>query len=138
MTDRPTSTIGDVAARVGLDVDTLRYHERRGVLPRPARDASGRRRYDDAGVHLIEVLLHLRATGMPLRQIAELTRLVAQDPGGVRERLDLLRRHRDAVAQQIATWSASLAVINGKIDDYTDRLEPDHRTGTTPGRERPR
>lgn len=127
MTDELLWSIGDVAARVGLDVDTLRYYERRGVLPRPRRDSGGRRSYDDAGVHLIEVLLHLRGTGMPLAQIAEFTRLVAADPDGVPERRALLRRHRHAVQQQIASWTTSLGVIDGKIDDYAGRL------GTTGG-----
>lgn len=111
-----------MATRVGLDVDTLRYYERRGVLPQPDRDTGGRRRYDDAGVHLIEVLLHLRGTGMPLAQIAEFTHLVSTDPEGVPERLALLREHRDSVAVQIATWQASLAVIDGKITDYAQRV----------------
>lgn len=122
MSEPSTWGIGDVAARVGLDVDTLRYYERRGVLPRPQRDASGRRRYDDPGVHLIEVLLHLRGTGMPLAQIAEFTRLVATDPDGVPERLELLHRHRAAVADQISAWMASLTVIDGKIRNYSERI----------------
>lgn len=78
---------GEVAARVGLHIDPLRYSKRRGVVPIPPRDSGGLRRYDEAGVHLIEVVLHLKGTGMPLTQIAEFTRLVALDPSGVGERL---------------------------------------------------
>lgn len=126
MTGESGWTIGNVAARVGLDVDTLRYYERRGVLPHPARDAVGRRQYDDNGVHLIEVLLHLKGTGMPLEQIAGFTRLVALDPGGVRERLELLIQHREAVRHQIVEWNGSLQVIDGKIRDYTRRLDTNH------------
>lgn len=131
MTREGAWAIGDVAARVGLDVDTLRYYERRGVLPHPARDSAGRRRYDIDGVHLIEVLLHLKGTGMPLEQIAEFTQLVALDPGGVLERLDLLLQHRDAVQHQIAAWNNSLNVIDGKIRDYTERLDTDHPVGAS-------
>lgn len=129
MSEQDTWSIGDVAARVGLDVDTMRYYERRGVLPRPARDA---------GVHLIDVLLHLRATGMPLTQIAEFTRLVATDPDGVSDRLDLLRRQRHTVQNQIATWNASLEVIDGKIRDYDGRLHATTPSAATPGPRRPR
>lgn len=74
------------------------------------------------------MLLHLRTTAMPLTQIAQLTALVATDPDGVPERLDLLRRHRQSVQQQITAWTTSLTVIDGKIDDYAGRLKPE-----TPG-----
>ncbi len=79
------------AARVGLEPDTIRYYERHGVLPPADRDARGHRTYDAGAVHLIEVLLHLRDTGMPLTHIAEFTQLVASDPAGVAERLGLLQ-----------------------------------------------
>lgn len=115
-------TITEVAARLGLDPDTLRYYEREGVVPAPPRDAAGRRVYDTDHLHLLEVLLHLKGTGMPLRQIAEFTRLVAADPDGVPERLTLLRVHRDRAQAQVDAWTQSLAVIDGKIADYTARL----------------
>lgn len=63
------------------------------LLP-PGHDGAGRRVYRHDDVHRIEVLLHLRDTGMPLAQIAEFTRLVASDPEGVPERLELLHKHR--------------------------------------------
>ncbi len=128
-TDRPRG-IGAVAAQVGLDPDTLRYYERHGVLPAPARDPGGRRTYDADAVHLIEVLLNLRVTGMPLAQIAEFTRLVAGDPAGVPERLALLRQHRETVTERIRTWRTAVRVIDQKIADYEARVG-DHRNGTS-------
>ncbi|MFT4296207.1 MAG: MerR family transcriptional regulator [Micropruina sp.] len=116
--------IGDVADRLGLSIDALRYYERIGVVPRAARDAGGRRRYNVDDLHLLEVLIHLRDTGMPLAEIAEFTRLVQKDPDGVPERLALLRTHREAIAEQIARLTRSMRVIDGKIDDYTERLGP--------------
>lgn len=113
--------IGAVAARFGVAPDTIRYYERSGVLPSPTRDSAGRRRYSNDAIHLIEVLMHLRGTGMPLATIAEFTALVARDPEGVPERLALLRAHREKVVESIATWTASLAVIDQKIDDYRAR-----------------
>lgn len=115
-------TITQAAAHLGLDPDTLRYYERRGIVPPPARDAAGRRSYRPGDIHLLEVLMHLKSTGMPLAQIAEFTRRVSTDPDGVPERLDLLRTHRAHVRAQLEAWSRSLAVIEGKIYDYTRRL----------------
>lgn len=117
-----TLTITQVAAHLGVDADTLRYYERKGVAPRADRDAAGRRRYTAMDVHLLEVLMHLKTTGMPLAQIAEFTRLVATDPAGVPERLALLRDHEKHVRGQLAAWQHSLDVINDKITDYTGRL----------------
>ncbi len=115
-------TITDVAARVSLDPDTLRYYERRGVLPAPLRDSRGRRRYREVDVHLIEVLIHLKNTGMPLARIAAFTRLVAADPDGVPERLAILRHHRATLVARLADWQASLDLIDRKITDYQDRI----------------
>ncbi|MET3804909.1 DNA-binding transcriptional MerR regulator [Nakamurella sp. UYEF19] len=117
--------ISEVAERVGLNPDTIRYYERHGVLPPPHRDAGGRRSYDSGAVHLIEVLLHLRDTGMPLARITEFTHLVARDPAGVDERLALLKDHRAEVAKRIRTWTKSLHVIDQKITDYQARADND-------------
>lgn len=113
--------VGEVAARLGISAETLRYYERRGVLPAPCRDGAGRRVYRDSEVHLIEVLLHLRNTGMPLATIAEFTRHVARDPEGVPERLALLQQHRGQVIEQLDQLNRSLAVIDQKIADYSRR-----------------
>jgi DNA-binding transcriptional MerR regulator len=115
-------SIGEVAAHLGLDADTLRYYERRGVVPTPPRDRAGRRSYDDRSVHLLEVLLHLRRTGMPLIEITAFTRLVAREPGGVPERLQLLIDHERRVAAQQEQLAQSMTVVQRKIRDYRQRL----------------
>lgn len=121
MSEGRVHPVGEVAARLGINAETLRYYERRGVLPPPSRDGAGRRVYRDNEVHLIEVLLHLRNTGMPLATIAEFTRHVARDPDGVAERLALLQRHRGQVVAQLEQLNRSLMVIDQKIADYSSR-----------------
>ncbi len=116
--------VGVVARRLGLDADTLRYYERRGILPDPRRDGAGRRRYSDSDVHLIEVLLRLRETGMPLADIAEFTRHVSHDPDGVPERLTLLREHRRRILDRRSRLDDALALLERKIGDYEVRLPP--------------
>lgn len=120
MSDR--MSIGDAARHLGLEPDTLRYYERKGIVPAPTKDSAGHRVYTETQLHLLEVLLHLKSTGMPLVKIAAFTRLVASDPDGVPERLDLLRDHREQVIQEIESWQHSLRVINRKIEDYNQRL----------------
>lgn len=113
--------IGEAARCVGLSVDALRYYESIGVVPPARRDMAGRRLYRSEDLHLLEILLHLRDTGMPLTEIAQFTRFVQQDPHGVPERLALLRRHRDAIVENIERLTRSLEVIDTKITDYSTR-----------------
>jgi DNA-binding transcriptional MerR regulator len=63
--------IGEVAQRVGLRPSALRYYERLGLLPTPARD-SGRRRYDDGVFVRLRVIAFARECGFSLREVREL------------------------------------------------------------------
>ena len=65
-TIEPALTIGDVAARTGVSVATLRAWELRYGFPVPARLASGHRRYRVEDVALIEQVERDRASGLSL------------------------------------------------------------------------
>ena len=45
--------IGELAERAGVNIETLRYYERRGLLPEPARGPSGHRRYDEDALRFV-------------------------------------------------------------------------------------
>jgi DNA-binding transcriptional MerR regulator len=65
-------TIGQLAAYTGVTVRAIRHYHQRGLLPEPARDASGYRRYDgQAAVELIRIKT-LAEAGVPLARIGEL------------------------------------------------------------------
>ncbi len=64
-----TLTIGVVARRAGVSVDTVRFYERRGVLPIPRRRPSGYRQYSDATVDRIRFAKTLQALGFALDEI---------------------------------------------------------------------
>ena len=60
-----------MAARAGVNVETLRYYERRGLLPVPARQPSGHRRYGEDTVRLLRAIKDAQAVGFTLTEIAE-------------------------------------------------------------------
>jgi MerR family transcriptional regulator, copper efflux regulator len=60
--------IGDAAARFGLPTHVLRHWEDVGLLA-PARDAAGRRRYEDDDLVRVAVIVRSKAAGMSLDQI---------------------------------------------------------------------
>ena len=70
--DNDDVLIGDVARLSGLSIDTLRYCDRAGLLGAVHRDGCGRRVFDPDSLGLLDVVLRLRRTGMPVRRYATL------------------------------------------------------------------
>lgn len=66
-----TLGIGEVARHAGVRASTLRFYERTGVLPRPAR-VNGRRRYTPELVRLVEIARFAQAVGFTLEEIRAL------------------------------------------------------------------
>lgn len=103
--------IGEVARRVGIPIDTVRYYERNGLLPPPARRASGYRDYHDSDIARLNFVLRAKALGFTLIEIRELLGLsdaAEGDMGNIRElaaaklrdieqRIGQLARVRDAL-----------------------------------------
>ncbi len=129
-----TLTIGELAAAVGVNVETIRYYEREGILPEPPRTASGYRQYSDADRWRLAFIRRGKDLGFTLREIAEL--LGAGDQRSVAEvqrvaasrleqiELDLaeLTRSRDQLRRLIETCET------GSDDDCLD-LAPGAATG---------
>jgi DNA-binding transcriptional MerR regulator len=112
--------IGQVAAEADVSVDTVRFYERRGVLPAPQRRPSGYREYQAATVERIRMARALQHLGFTLDEVIDALR--AHDSGdatcdselwrlqAVVDRIDdkiaELRRTRRAVTATIAECSA--------------------------------
>lgn len=73
-------SIGRVASLAGVGVDTIRFYERRGLLPPPQRRASGYRVYSETVVSRLEFIRRAKALGFSLEEITSLLHL--QDHGG--------------------------------------------------------
>lgn len=68
-------TIGDLARRLDLPVSTLRYYERVGLLPAPARSRSGYRLYDEEAAARLAFVRSAQAIGFTIKDIRELLAL---------------------------------------------------------------
>lgn len=85
----PTMTIGRLAREAGVNIDTIRYYERNGLVPKPARRASGYREYETADVRRLRFILRAKELGFTLAEIAELLSLSAdRDVRGVKRRAE--------------------------------------------------
>ena len=71
--------VAELAAAAGLSPDTVRYYERAGLLPPPARTPTGYRSYDTAAVDRLQFIRGAQRLGLTLRDIADL--LAVRDTG---------------------------------------------------------
>ncbi|HEU5358895.1 MAG TPA: MerR family transcriptional regulator [Gemmatimonadales bacterium] len=62
-------TIGRVAAEVGVNIQTIRYYERRGLLVPPDRSASGYRQYAGDAVSRLRFIKHAQELGFSLAEV---------------------------------------------------------------------
>ena len=93
-------TIGALAKAAGVGVETVRYYQRRGLLPEPARPPGEVRRYGDEDVKRLRFIRYAQAAGFTLNEIGELIALDASDD---RARARVLAQARvAALDEQIA------------------------------------
>ena len=64
--------IGELAAATGVDVETIRYYEREGLLVPATRQANGYRAYGQAHLEQLSFVRHCRALDIPLADIRRL------------------------------------------------------------------
>ena len=127
--------IGEVARRTGLSVHTLRFYEREGLLAGPVlRDRAGRRVYTEEDVDWLILCTVLRGSAMPLPVIRRYTDLVRDGDGNERERLEVLRGHREAVLNQMAQLQQSIDLIDYKVAVYEDLLDGEPTSSSWPNR----
>lgn len=101
-------TIGKVAARADLPVPTVRYYEKRGLIPEPDRTRSGYRQYPAEVVARLRFVKRAQALGFALEEIGELLDLRVDEAAAC-----------EAVEERTRE---KLADVRGKIEELR-RLE---------------
>jgi DNA-binding transcriptional MerR regulator len=124
--------IGELAQRIGVSTDTVRFYERAGWLPRPDRRPNDYREYAEADVEHFRLLIDLRRLEIPLEDAAriatwchsghcgdttaELPALIARQRSEITERLASLRAldaRLEALQRHLARTRPALNVLTG-------------------------
>src|SRR3954454_24374715 len=103
--------VGEGAERAGVNVEPLRYYERRGLLPEPARSPRGHRSYGEETVRFVRAVKEAQGLGLTLAGIEEDLRVVGR--GGVAPSEAL----RVRMAAKIDEIDARLAPLRRVRDD---------------------
>jgi DNA-binding transcriptional MerR regulator len=114
-----TWSIGETAARFGVDTHVLRHWEDVGLL-QPARDSAGYRTYSEADAVRIGLVLCLKVAGMSLEQVR--TVIDGDTPG----RHDLITSHVDELDRRIAAMvrARSMAAHALECDEHDVAMCP--------------
>lgn len=110
--------ISEAAKRSGLSTDTIRYYEKRGMLPEIDRGREGHRRFSPRDVEWLTLLYWLRETGMPLNAMRRFTELAKDNQAGFAERRRILLEHRDHLRRRRALLDRCEEVLAVKIATY--------------------
>ncbi|CAM3769821.1 MerR family transcriptional regulator [Occultella aeris] len=116
---------GQVAERAGVNVETLRYYERRGLIAAPVRSLGGHRTYSEDTVALLRVIKAAQRLGFTLDEVAELL-----DAGSRRHPPPDLRTRAVAKIEEIEQRMTDLATIRASLQQVVD-ARCDSLTGCT-------
>lgn len=108
--------IGELAARTGVSIRSLRYYEEQGLLT-SVRSPSGQRHYTDHEAERVVFLQRLYAAGLSSRTIAELLPCV-DSPSAERTEASLARmvHERDRLSEHIVELERTRNSLDGLID----------------------
>ncbi|MBL8821119.1 MAG: MerR family DNA-binding protein [Planctomycetia bacterium] len=104
-------TTGALAKQAGLGIETVRYYERRGLLPVPARRSSGYRAYPEDAVLRLRFIKRSQELGFTLKEVKELLALW-EDPETDRS---IVRSKATAKAADIERRIRDLTVVRAKL-----------------------
>ncbi len=119
----PSLSIGTCAAAAGVHVETIRFYQRKGLLPEPARPHGQIRRYRERDVARVKFVKAAQRLGFSLEKIAALLRLedgthcdearvmAEQKLNDVRAKLRDLRRIESVLRRMIAHCGASQGTV---------------------------
>ena len=105
---------GDVARAAGVNQQTLRYYERRGLLPQPERSPGGHRLYSPDAVTTLRVIKAAQRLGFTLEEVTGLL-AVGRHHHGRGRRPASLRAQARAKLDEVDARIADLAVIRERL-----------------------
>lgn len=108
--------IGQLSQRSGTSIDTIRYYERLGLLPPPARSASGYRLYAAPDVERLSFVRRAKALGFSLAEIGELLTISSARNGDMAPLRERTEATLATVEQRIAELERMRVGLNTLLE----------------------
>jgi DNA-binding transcriptional MerR regulator len=115
--------ISEASDKFNIPESTLRYYEKKGLLPLIERDKAGRRIFSEDQMALLETVICLKNTHMPVSDIKHYIDWIVEGDNTIELRLEMMKNHKQAVLAEISLMTESLKGIDVKITRYTKRTQ---------------
>jgi DNA-binding transcriptional MerR regulator len=112
-------SISEASAKFNIPESTLRYYEKKGLLPLMERDEAGRRLFSENQMALLGTVICLKNTHMPISGIKQYIDWVVEGDKTIDLRLEMMNIHKQVVLDEISLMTESLKGIDEKITRYT-------------------
>ena len=116
-------SIQDVSRKTGLSAHTLRYYEKEGLIKGVERSNGGFRQYTDEDLEALGLICCLKNTGMSLQEIARFVELTQQGEATLKDRVALLKSHRDMVLLRMKEMQIYLEKVTWKLNYFSEKLQ---------------
>lgn len=117
--------IGELGQAAGVDIETIRYYEKAGLLPEPARSENGYRTYNRAHLERLAFIRHCRALDIPLAEIKRLLAFVAHPEADCGD----IDRLIDAQLAKVRARLTSMRALEKQLAALKGRCSADHTAG---------
>lgn len=114
--------ISEMSRSTGVDVETLRFWEKAGLLAAPPRQANGYRHYGPAELERVAFVRHCRALDMPLPDVRQLLQVLDGGDTDAGQTDALVARH----LLQVRARLASLQALERQLSALQSRCDADH------------
>ena len=101
VTQTKVFTIGGLSKKAGVNIETIRYYEKIGIMPKPPRSEGGNRLYDAEQAKRLSFIRRSRELGFPIDEIRELLKLVDEKSSTCAEIATLSQKHLDDIKAKI-------------------------------------
>ena len=121
-------TRGELARQGGVNIETIRYYERQGLLPKPSRSPSGYRLFSPEDVRRLRFIRRAQELGFSLKEIKELLALRIDPRGTSRD----VRRRAEAKIADIEGKIESLRAMKKSLARLTAACSGEGSVGDCP------
>lgn len=123
MTQEKLYSIGEVSEELGLPASTIRFYDKKGLLPNVTRSEGGVRRFTSADIDWLRMIEHLKMSGMTISETQDYIELFQQGDSSIQERRELVHHRRDEILRQIEELQKTLDFITYKCWYYDTAAE---------------